>query len=301
MLLNGQPTKGAPAYVGVDHMASIFSLPNTRAPTSKSSQFWQTGRSGLRCFNSRISITLGRRPPPTHLRGVSRSALMRGPNGHPHQMQTDPSNQWVLGPDAAQDRIYVWKLNPGATPAPDSRCEPFATVPLGDGPRHFAFHPKGSGCTPFRRSVHHHVLDISIPRRELLRSNRSSRACRGICRVRTSLRKSGFPPTANSSTGANRTSDTIGVFSIGHDGTLTQIKPRFNARGLSKNIRHRSLRALQSRLVISVPITLLLSVLTQERADSGEDQGDHGQSKGPGSLTFTGNYTPIGSRQVWFS
>jgi hypothetical protein len=39
-----------------------------------------------------------------------------GPNGHPQQMEADPSNEWVLGPDAGQDRIYVWKLTLGATP-----------------------------------------------------------------------------------------------------------------------------------------------------------------------------------------
>ena len=77
-LLNVQPAVGAPAHVSVDHTASIFSRPNTQAATSKCSQFWRMGRSGLRCFSSKISITLGRRRPPTRLRGVSRSALMRG-------------------------------------------------------------------------------------------------------------------------------------------------------------------------------------------------------------------------------
>src|SRR6202011_2064657 len=59
-----------------------------------------------------------------------------GPNGHPHQMEADPSNKWVLGPDAGQDRIYVWKLTPGAAlPLTPSTSNPggFASVPPGDG------------------------------------------------------------------------------------------------------------------------------------------------------------------------
>ena len=61
-------------------------------------------------------------------------------------MEADPSNQWVLGPDAGQDRIYVWKLTPGAIPPltlSTSNPGGFASVPPGDGPRHFAFHPNG--------------------------------------------------------------------------------------------------------------------------------------------------------------
>ena len=58
-------------------------------------------------------------------------------------MEADPSNQWVLGSDAGQDRIYVWKLTVGGTPPLTPAAIPFVNTPPGDGPRHFAFHPNG--------------------------------------------------------------------------------------------------------------------------------------------------------------
>lgn len=61
---------------------------------------------------------------------------------HAHMIHPDPNNRFVLQTDLGQDRIYVYgfnqhtgKLTPAATP--------FATLPSGDGPRHFAFHPNG--------------------------------------------------------------------------------------------------------------------------------------------------------------
>lgn len=61
---------------------------------------------------------------------------------HAHMIQADPQNQFVLQTDLGQDRIYVYRLDSGTgqlTPA----STPFASVPAGDGPRHFAFHPNG--------------------------------------------------------------------------------------------------------------------------------------------------------------
>jgi 6-phosphogluconolactonase (cycloisomerase 2 family) len=66
-----------------------------------------------------------------------------GPNGHPHQMEANPSNQRVVGTDAGQDRIYAWKLTLGGTPPLTPAATPFVNTPPGDGPRHFAFHPNG--------------------------------------------------------------------------------------------------------------------------------------------------------------
>ena len=61
---------------------------------------------------------------------------------HAHMIEADPSGRFVLHVDLGLDKIYVWKFDAqrGAlTPA-----EPAAvSLPPGDGPRHFAFHPDG--------------------------------------------------------------------------------------------------------------------------------------------------------------
>lgn len=61
---------------------------------------------------------------------------------HAHMIQSDPTGKFVLHVDLGQDKIYVWKfderkgvLTPGDPPA--------VSLPPGDGPRHFHFHPNG--------------------------------------------------------------------------------------------------------------------------------------------------------------
>jgi len=104
--------------------------------------------------------------------------------------------------------------------------------------------------------------------------------------------------------GVNRLSDTIGVFRIGHDGMLTQVS-------------HTSTLGDYPRIITIDPFGRFM-VSGNQRADnittfriSGEREDDDvfhendnasGESKGSGefkrkdgSLTFTGNYTPVGS------
>lgn len=61
---------------------------------------------------------------------------------HAHMVQTDPQNRFVIQTDLGQDRIYVYQLNSENGQLKPAAI-PFASVPAGDGPRHFAFHPNG--------------------------------------------------------------------------------------------------------------------------------------------------------------
>jgi 6-phosphogluconolactonase (cycloisomerase 2 family) len=61
---------------------------------------------------------------------------------HAHMIQADPAGRYVLHADLGLDKIYVWKfdtqkgmLTPGDPPT--------VSLPSGDGPRHFDFHPNG--------------------------------------------------------------------------------------------------------------------------------------------------------------
>jgi 6-phosphogluconolactonase len=61
---------------------------------------------------------------------------------HAHMAQADPSGRFVLHADLGLDKICIWKfdekhgtLSPGDPPA--------VSLPPGDGPRHFCFHPNG--------------------------------------------------------------------------------------------------------------------------------------------------------------
>ncbi len=61
---------------------------------------------------------------------------------HAHMIETDPTGKFVFHVDLGLDLIYIWKfdanagkLSPAATPT--------VSLPPGDGPRHFHFHPNG--------------------------------------------------------------------------------------------------------------------------------------------------------------
>lgn len=61
---------------------------------------------------------------------------------HAHMIQTDPSGRFVLHVNLGLDKIFIWKLDQksGVLTANEPA---FVSLPPGDGPRHFAFHPNG--------------------------------------------------------------------------------------------------------------------------------------------------------------
>src|SRR5262245_8098985 len=61
---------------------------------------------------------------------------------HAHMIQTDPAGRFVLHADLGLDKIFIWKFDEkkGSLAANDP---PGVSLPPGDGPRHFAFHPNG--------------------------------------------------------------------------------------------------------------------------------------------------------------
>jgi 6-phosphogluconolactonase (cycloisomerase 2 family) len=58
-------------------------------------------------------------------------------------ISADPSNKFVLATDLAQDRIYVYRFDDATGKLTPTESAPFASLPSGNGPRHFVFHPNG--------------------------------------------------------------------------------------------------------------------------------------------------------------
>ena len=61
---------------------------------------------------------------------------------HAHMIQTDPSGKFIVHADLGQDRLYSWTLQ-RADGKLIANSPGFVSLPPGDGPRHFAFHPNG--------------------------------------------------------------------------------------------------------------------------------------------------------------
>jgi 6-phosphogluconolactonase (cycloisomerase 2 family) len=300
-LLNGQPTLGAPAYVGVDKTGKYLFSAEYTGGWFEAFPINANGSLGPAVFQQQDVDHVGPMDATNAPPGSFAISAHEGPNGHPHQMDVDPSNKWVLGPDAGQDRIYVWKLTPGATPPlTPSTSNPggFASVPPGDGPRHFAFHPNGIWMYSIQEEASTIMFWHFDPTTGALAAQQ----------IISSL-PPGFAGTDFTSEirvsadghfvyGANRTSDTIGVFSIGHDGRLTQVS---HASTLGDYPRIFTIDPTGQFIVVGNQRADNVTTFSINRreGDQGEDQGDQGEDqgnrRGPGSLTFTGNYTPVGS------
>jgi len=61
---------------------------------------------------------------------------------HAHMIQADPSGKRVVHVDLALDKIFVWNFD-GKTGQLTPTEQGFVSLPPGDGPRHFHFHPNG--------------------------------------------------------------------------------------------------------------------------------------------------------------
>jgi len=277
-LLNAQPTEGASAHVSVHRFGRYLFSAEYSGSWFEVFPILPNGLLGPVVFKMQTVGNIGPQKATNAPPGSFAISAHEGPNGHPHQMEADPSNQWVVGTDAGQDRIYVWKLTPGATTPLTPAAIPFVTTPPGDGPRHFAFHPNGI----WMYSIQEEGSTIIF-----WRFNPATGALAAKQQI-PSL-PPGFTGTNFTSEirvavagdfvyGANRLNDTITVFKVGYDGRLTQES-------------HTSTLGDYPRIFTIDPSGRFVVV--------GNQAADHVTtfrvSPGNGSLKFTGNYTPMGS------
>jgi 6-phosphogluconolactonase len=224
-LLNGQPTLGAPAHVSVDHRGKYLFAAEYTGSWFEVFPIMANGTLGPAVFQMQtvdnVDTSFKTKPATSAPPGSFAFSAHEGPNGHPHIMEADPSNEWVLGCDAGQDRIYVWKLTVGANPPLGSPA--FFETPPGDGPRHFAFHPNGHWLYSIQEEASTIIFWQFDPGTGNLTKEQQ-----------ISSLPPGFVGTSFTSEirvsddgrfvyGVNRTSDTIGVFRIDGDGKLTQV------------------------------------------------------------------------------
>jgi len=282
-LLNAVPTQGAPAHVSVDHKGKYLFSAEYSGAWFEVYEILANGSIGNRVFQfqtlGNVDTSFTSKPATSAPPGSFAFSAHEGPNGHPHQMEADPSNNWVIGSDAGQDRIYVWKLTPGATP-PLSPAAPqaFVNTPPGDGPRHFAFHPNGN----WMYSIQEEGSTIIF-----WRFNRATGAL--VNEQQVSSLPSGFAGTNFTSEirvsedgdfvyGANRLNDTITVFKVGHDGTLRLVDSD-------------STRGDYPRIFTIDPSGRFM-VAGNQFADN---VTTFSVNRGNGSLNFTGDYTGMGA------
>jgi 6-phosphogluconolactonase (cycloisomerase 2 family) len=141
---------------------------------------------------------------------------------HAHMIKADPSGRFVLHVDLGLDRIFVWRFDDRrGTLMPNEPAS--VSLPPGDGPRHFDFHPNGRWLYSIQEEASSIVLfDYD--------------GASGRLTVRQTL--STLPPGFVGSNfcseilvstdgryvyAGNRLHDSIGIFSVGSDGRLTYV------------------------------------------------------------------------------
>jgi 6-phosphogluconolactonase len=141
---------------------------------------------------------------------------------HAHMIQADPNGRFVLHADLGLDKIFIWRFDEKSgilTPAE----VPSVSLPPGDGPRHFHFHPNGR----WLYSIQEEASTIVLFDYDAVTGRLSSRQT--ISTLPPGFVGSNFgseilvSPDGRFVYAGNRLHDSIGIFSIRSDGTLAYV------------------------------------------------------------------------------
>jgi 6-phosphogluconolactonase len=196
---------------------------------------------------------------------------------HAHMIQADPSGRFVLHVDLGLDRIYVWRfdeqkgvLSPADPPA--------ISLPPGDGPRHFAFHPNG-----------HWLYSIQEEGSTVVLFDYDGATGRLAARQTISTLPTGFAGSNFCSEilvsadgrfvyAGNRLHDSIAIFGVASDGTLTYLTEEWTRGDYPRSFNFDP----TGRFLYSC----------NQRAD---DLAVFRVDRETGGLRFTGSYGPVGN------
>jgi len=199
---------------------------------------------------------------------------------HAHMIEADPSGRFVLVNDLGLDQTLIWKFDAekGTLTANDPAS---VSLPPGDGPRHFAFHPNHRWMYSLQEEASTIVVyDFDATRGTLTAKQTLSTLPRGFAGTNFTSE------VMVSSDGkfvyaANRLHDTIAVFSIGPQGKLTWVSETWTRGDYP---RHFNIDPTGNFLYVCNQRS---DAITAFRVD-----------KETGSLKFTGQYTPVGTPAI---
>lgn len=194
---------------------------------------------------------------------------------HAHMIHSDPTGQFVLSTDLGLDLIFVWRFDAGKGRLRNPRL---VSLPSGDGPRHFVFHPNGKWLYLLQEEASTLVLfDFDATSGALTPKQTLSALPPGFAGTSFSSE------IAISSDGrfvyaANRLHDSIAHFSIGSGGRLTWAGEAWTRGDYPRSFE------------IDPTGNFLYSC--NQRGDA---ITSFRVQRETGNLAFTGQYTPVGS------
>jgi 6-phosphogluconolactonase len=199
---------------------------------------------------------------------------------HAHMIGADASGRFVLHVDLGLDRIFVWKFDERSgvlTP----NDPPAISLPPGDGPRHFFFHPNGRWCYSLQEEASNIVLfdyDATKGRlaaRQTISSLPPDFAGSNFC---SEIMVSGDGRFVYA---GNRLHDSIGIFSVGNNGELTFVAEEWTRGDYPRSFNFD-------------PTGQFLYSCNQR----GDNVAVFRVDRNTGRLVFTGHYTPVGNPSI---
>jgi 6-phosphogluconolactonase len=196
---------------------------------------------------------------------------------HAHMIQADRSGRFVLHADLGLDTIFIWRFNEqrGVLQPNDP---PSASLPSGDGPRHFHFHPNGRWLYSIQEESSTIVLfDFDgatgrLSMRQTISTLPAGFVGSNFC---SEILVSGDGRYVYA---GNRLHDSIGILSVGADGRLTYVGEEWTRGDYPRSFNFD-------------PSGRFLYCCNQR----GDSVTVHRVDAASGGLGFTGHYSPVGN------
>ena len=196
---------------------------------------------------------------------------------HAHMIQSDPSGRFVLHVDLGLDKIFVWKFDQekGVLIANDPAS---VTLPPGDGPRHFSFHPNGRWFYSIQEEGSTIVLfdyeaeSGTLTSRQTISSLPKGYTGSNFCSEILVSSDGKFVY------GGNRLHDSVGIFAVGANGELSHVADEWTRGNYPRSF--------------NFDPTGQFFYCCNQRADH---MSVFKVDRTTGGLTFTGHYAPVGN------
>ena len=275
-LLNTVPSGGAgPTYVSLHPAGKHLLVANYFGGSIAVLPITTDGRlapaSDVRDDAGAIGPTKAKNAPPGSF------AFSGHDRTHAHQIAAAPGGRFVLHVDLGLDKIYVWKFD-AATGKLSPNTPDSVSLPPGDGPRHFHFHPNGKWLYSIQEEGSTIALFDwnseagTLTHRKTLSSLPPGYAGSNFCSEILTSEDGKFVYAGN------RLHDSIGIFAIGPQGELTPVADEWT-------------RGNYPRSFTFDPSGQFLACCNQ-RADH---VAIFRVNRDTGTLQFTGHYAPVGN------
>jgi 6-phosphogluconolactonase (cycloisomerase 2 family) len=220
-LLNTVPSGGAgPTYVSIHPSGRFLLVANYFGGSIAVLPILDDGKLGK---PTEIKLDRGEIGPTRATHAPRGSFAISGHDRtHAHMIEADRSGKFVFHADLGLDQIYIWKFD-AISGKLTANSPPHVSLPPGDGPRHFCFHPTRNWFYSIQEEGSTVVLfDYDdklghLTARQTISTLPPDYVGSNFCSEIMISRDGRFLYAGN------RLHDSVGIFAIADDGTLTHL------------------------------------------------------------------------------